>query len=60
MEKERDPISHHRLRQKFTAPPGSSARCKMGIVADACVDIELVHVAKAPEMYPHVINHLWV
>lgn len=32
----------------------------MGIVADACVDIELVHVAKAPEMYPHVSSHLWV
>ena len=32
------------------------ARCKMGIVADACVDVELVHVAKADEMYPQVSN----
>lgn len=30
----------------------------MGIVADACVDIELVHVAKADEMYPNVSNML--
>ncbi|KAI8143708.1 ribosomal RNA adenine methyltransferase KsgA/Erm [Fennellomyces sp. T-0311] len=42
------------LYTKFTAPPGSAARCKMSIVIEACAHVESVYVAAPDEIYPQI------
>ncbi|KAI7851504.1 ribosomal RNA adenine methyltransferase KsgA/Erm [Circinella umbellata] len=46
------------LYQKFTAPPGSTARCKMSIIIEACADVESIYVAEPEDMFPHTPYHL--
>ncbi|KAI7862415.1 ribosomal RNA adenine methyltransferase KsgA/Erm [Spinellus fusiger] len=41
------------LYSKIASPPGSSKRCKMSVVAEACTDINLVYVSDKNAFYPH-------
>ncbi|KAI9489465.1 ribosomal RNA adenine methyltransferase KsgA/Erm [Zychaea mexicana] len=46
------------LYQKFTAPPGSMARCKMSIVIEACASVECVYVTEPSGMFPNMPYYL--
>ncbi|KAI9315768.1 ribosomal RNA adenine methyltransferase KsgA/Erm [Dichotomocladium elegans] len=40
------------LYSKITAPPGSSARCKMSVVLESCAKVEKVHTTDIMDVYP--------
>ncbi|CAO3589872.1 unnamed protein product [Absidia cylindrospora] len=46
------------LYQKFTAAPGSKERCKMGVVSEACADINLIYSPSPESVYLNNSYHL--
>ncbi|CAO3591695.1 unnamed protein product [Absidia cylindrospora] len=48
------------LYEKFTAPPGSRARCKMSVVTEACAETKVIYSTRSTgiDMYPNELYHL--
>ncbi|KAI8381147.1 ribosomal RNA adenine methyltransferase KsgA/Erm [Radiomyces spectabilis] len=46
------------LYRKFVAPPASSNRCKMSVVAEASADVKSLYSATPNVLYPHEEYHL--
>ncbi|KAG0188716.1 Mitochondrial transcription factor 1 [Apophysomyces sp. BC1034] len=46
------------LYKKFVAPPGSSSRCKMGAVTEACANVEVITTTSPTCVYPNNDYHL--
>ncbi|KAI8059100.1 ribosomal RNA adenine methyltransferase KsgA/Erm [Gongronella butleri] len=46
------------LLKKFMSEPGSSARCKMGVVTEACADVSVIHTLDESCVFPHNVYHL--
>ncbi|KAI8875102.1 S-adenosyl-L-methionine-dependent methyltransferase [Backusella circina FSU 941] len=46
------------LFKKFMAPPGNPMRCKMSVIKELCVDVDLIYSTEAADMYPSTEYHL--
>ncbi|KAF7724394.1 Mitochondrial transcription factor 1 [Apophysomyces ossiformis] len=52
------PDALYKKYQKFVAPPGSSARCKMGAVTEACAQVKVIATTNETCVYPNNEYHL--
>ncbi|KAI8089560.1 ribosomal RNA adenine dimethylase-domain-containing protein [Halteromyces radiatus] len=46
------------LLHKFISPPGSTGRCKMSVVTEACADIDVICSTEPTSIYPYNVYHL--